>query len=129
MGDPVGAAVTATDPDGDTVTYELDNDADRTTAPGDDALFFNVDQATGQITVADELDADAGDGEYEIIVRATDPSGVADAIHDHHHGRERQRGPEHNWDGRAHGHGRLRLRRIPDLYRANTPPFGKRVPS
>ena len=30
--------------------------------------------------MADELDADAEDGEYEIIVRATDPSGLADAI-------------------------------------------------
>ena len=31
VGDPVGAVVKATDPDGDTLTYELDNDADRTT--------------------------------------------------------------------------------------------------
>ena len=44
--------------------------------------------ATGQITVAQELDYDAvGDrtagataGEYMVIVRATDPSGLADNI-------------------------------------------------
>ena len=83
VGDNVGAPVIATDPDPeDTVTYSLD--------VGGDAAFFNVDRKTGQLTVAQALDADAqrdtnddsdidsGDrdaGEYEVIVRATDPYG------------------------------------------------------
>ena len=85
VGDPVGSPVTATDPDDDTVTYELMAEA----SPNDrDDEFFNVDMASGQITVAQELDYDAvGDrtaeataGQYKIIVRATDPSGSADNI-------------------------------------------------
>ena len=85
VGDPVGDPVTATDTDNDTVTYELiaaDSPND-----GDDE-FFDIDQASGQIMVAQELDYDAvGDrtavamaGEYKVIVRATDPSGLADNI-------------------------------------------------
>ena len=85
VGDPVGDPVTATDTDNDTVTYELMAAA----APneGDDE-FFDIDQASGQITVAQNLDYDAvGDrtdtataGTYIVIVRATDPSGEADKI-------------------------------------------------
>ncbi len=85
VGDPVGDPVTATDTDNDTVTYELMAAA----APneGDDE-FFDIDQASGQITVAQNLDYDAvGDrtdtataGEYKAIVRATDPSGLSDTI-------------------------------------------------
>ena len=85
VGDPVGSPVTATDTDNDTVTYELIAVA----SPNDgDDEFFDIDQASGQITVAQELDYDAvGDrtaaamaGEYKVIVRATDPSGLADNI-------------------------------------------------
>ena len=85
VGDPVGDPVTATDTDNDTVTYELIASA----SPNDgDDEFFDIDQASGQITVAQELDYDAvGDrtaaamaGEYKVIVRATDPSGLADNI-------------------------------------------------
>ena len=97
VGANVGAPVTAYDPDPeDVVTYELvDND---TVADNDLAEWqlilssFNVDRASGQLTVAQKLDADLqrdtdGDGdmddddravgEYEVVVRATDPSGVA----------------------------------------------------
>ena len=85
MGDPVGDRVTAIDPDDDTLTYELmaaDDPNDR------DDEFFEIDRALGQIMVAQELDYDAvGDrtaaataGEYMVIVRATDPSGLADNI-------------------------------------------------
>ena len=50
--------------------------------------FFDIDMATGQITVAQELDYDAAGGRtdgatagtYMVIVRATDPSGLADNI-------------------------------------------------
>ena len=85
VGDPVGLPVTATDTNNDTLTYEL------TAATGDNARdveFFNIDQASGQIMVAQGLDYDAvGDrtpeataGTYMVIVRATDPSGLADNI-------------------------------------------------
>ena len=95
VGNNVGDAVT-TSTGGNTaqdrLTYELDNDdnADNEIpATGNDVRFFNIDQATGQITVAQELDADlveegrAGDaeaGKYEVIVRATDPSGNPDTV-------------------------------------------------
>ena len=85
VGDPVGEPVTATDTDNDTLTYELIEVA----SPNDkDDDFFDIDMATGQITVAQELDYDAAEGrtagatagEYMVIVRATDPSGLADNI-------------------------------------------------
>ena len=85
VGDPVGAPVTATDTDNDALTYELIAVA----IPNDgDDEFFDIDMATGQITVAQGLDYDAvGErtaaataGEYKVIVRATDPSGLADNI-------------------------------------------------
>ena len=88
VGDPVGDPVTATDTDNDTLTYELI----AALAPNDgDDKFFNIDQGSGQITVAQELDYDSDqdrgaadnrpdDGEYTVIVRATDPSGLADNI-------------------------------------------------
>ena len=85
VGDHVGDPVTATDTDNDTLTYELIASA----SPNDgDDEFFDIDQASGQIMVAQELDYDAvGDrtaaataGTYMVIVRATDPSGWADNI-------------------------------------------------
>ena len=88
VGDPVGSPVAATDPDNDTLTYELIEVA----APNDgDVEFFDIDMATGQITVAQNLDYDSDqgrgadadrpdDGEYKVTVRATDPSGLADDI-------------------------------------------------
>ena len=91
VGDPVGAPVTATDTNNDTLTYELDDDADSTSplATASDLQFFEIDVATGQITVAQELDFDAVGagratgavaGTYTVIVRATDPFGLADNI-------------------------------------------------
>ena len=80
----VGAPVAAHDPDPeDKVTYELVAAASPNEA---DIESFNVDRASGQITVAQELDADAARaanteaGEYVVVVMATDPSGVADNI-------------------------------------------------
>ena len=91
VGDPVGAPVTATDTDNDTLTYELDNDILSTSAlaADSDLQFFDIDMATGQIEVAKELDFDAVGagratgavaGTYTVVVRATDPSGEADNI-------------------------------------------------
>ena len=92
VGDPVGDPVTATDTDNDALTYELDNDAVSTNnnlGPASDLQFFDIDMETGQIEVAQELDYDAVGlgraagavaGTYTVIVRATDPSGLADNI-------------------------------------------------
>ena len=85
VGDPVGDPVVATDTDNDTLTYELIEDA----SPNDgDDEFFGIDRESGQITVAQDLDYDAAEGRttgatagtYMVIVRATDPSGLADNI-------------------------------------------------
>lgn len=89
VGSPVGAAVTAIDPNDDTLTYDLDVDAlDPSDGidnrePGDadptqfdaDLAFFSIDKATGQLMVAKTLDYDDNMDGYEIYVRATDPSG------------------------------------------------------
>ena len=91
VGDPVGDPVTATDTNNDTLTYELDNDALSTNqlAADSDLQFFDIDMETGQIEVAQELDFDAVGagratgavaGTYTVVVRATDPSGLADNI-------------------------------------------------
>ena len=91
VGDPVGAPLTATDTNNDTLTYELYNDADTPTTlvPDSDLQFFDIDWETGQIEVAKELDFDAVGGgradgavagTYTVIVRATDPSGSFDNI-------------------------------------------------
>ena len=77
-GMPVGAPVEATDPNDDTLTYELDSDADANTIEipeGDDVESFSIDKATGQIKLKSKLDADSGDGKYMFHVRAIDPSG------------------------------------------------------
>ena len=90
VGDPVGDPVTATDTDNDTLTYELIAVASPSPNDGDDD-FFDIDMATGQITVAQNLDYDSDqgrgtsgnrpdDGEYRVTVKATDPSGSTDNI-------------------------------------------------
>ena len=63
----VGAPVAAADNDGDRLTYTLGV-----------TELFEIDQATGQITVGDgtELDADVGDASYMVMVTATDPAGL-----------------------------------------------------
>ena len=84
--DRVGLPVTATDTDNDILTYELVAAADAGNAL--DVLFFDINMATGQITVAQGLDYDAAEGRtdgatagtYMVIVRATDPSGEVDNI-------------------------------------------------
>ena len=80
VGTFVGAALTATDPEGDELTYSLS---------GDDVAFFKIEAATGQISV------DLGVGwlgvgwfnvgldyetksSYPVIVRASDGNGVAE---------------------------------------------------
>ena len=64
-GRPVGAAVVATDPEGDRLTYTLD-------AAG--AMNFDIDVASGQLLTKVALDTEAQDGdEYTVMVIATDP--------------------------------------------------------
>ena len=86
VGTDLGSPVVAIDPDGDTLTYELDNDDDPTNAleRTGDLGFFRINKASGQITVARGLDFDENpnganpDGMYAFVVRATDPSGEFD---------------------------------------------------
>ena len=77
VGTAVGNPIIASDTnDGDILSYVL-------SGTGDDADSFDIDIATGQITVADELDHEAGsdgnDGVYELVVTAYDPSNANDA--------------------------------------------------
>ncbi len=70
----LGAPVTATDPDDDTLTYSL---------VGTDAALFDIVPASGQLLTAEildyELPADAdGDNVYRVIVRAFDGSRASD---------------------------------------------------
>ena len=89
VGEPVGLPIVATDPNNDTLTYELDNDRDTDAIDGEgpnvfDVGHFSIDQATGQLYVKKTLDWDANpppggnntppDGKYTFFVRATDPS-------------------------------------------------------
>ena len=68
----VGAPVTATDPNDDTMTYSLG---------GADAGSFNIDQGTGQITVkaATKLDLESK-ATYMVTVTATDPGNLSDSV-------------------------------------------------
>ena len=71
-GTAVGRRVTATDPDGDRVTYSL---------VGGDTELFNIDSATGQISVAQgtALDFEAKDS-YAVTARAADRRNSSDTI-------------------------------------------------
>ena len=68
----VGAEVTATDPNGDIMTYSLG---------GTDAGSFDIDQADGQISVkaGTKLDLEAK-ATYMVTVTATDPGGLSDSV-------------------------------------------------
>ena len=94
VGMPVGDPVDVDrNEDGDVLTYEIvtDNttgaDGNTSVIPSDHP-FFKVDKATGQVSVAKKLSAEETDartygpgageataGKYQIVVRATDPSG------------------------------------------------------
>ena len=81
----VGDPVVATDPNLDTLTYELDDNittgVDDTVIHADhDVNYFSINEATGQLMVKETLDYDmkgtgANQGKYKFYVRAIDPSG------------------------------------------------------
>ena len=91
--DPVVATVVARS-DTDILTYGLrtfvaNTDAGTTgvATPADaddDLAHFDIDKATGQITVAQELDFESrgtpADGKYVVVATVTDPSGLGDSI-------------------------------------------------
>ena len=66
----IGEPVTATEPDGATVTYTLG---------GADAAFFGIVAATGQLRTGAPLDYETKSG-YEVTVTATNPPGVSASI-------------------------------------------------
>ena len=64
-GQPVGAPVVATDPEGDRLTYTLDESG---------AMNFDINVATGQLLTKVALDTEAADDNvYIAMVTATDP--------------------------------------------------------
>ena len=71
-GTAVGRRVTATDPDGDGVTYSL---------VGGDTELFNIDSATGQISVAQGTSLDfETKSSYAVTARAADRRNSSDTI-------------------------------------------------
>ena len=77
-GTNIGAAVEANDLDGDILIYSLVENVD------DDSGRFEIDEATGRLTVRQPLDHEAtgnedsvaGSNVYTVVVRATDSSGA-----------------------------------------------------
>ena len=71
-GSPVGSPVTATDTDGDTLTYTLE---------GTDAASFTIDASTGQIQTETGVTYDyESQLEYSVTVKADDGKGGTDTI-------------------------------------------------
>ncbi len=66
----IGEPVTATDPDGDVLTYGLG---------GADAASFALDTATGQLITRATLDLESK-ASYEVVLTVTDGRGAGDAI-------------------------------------------------
>ena len=73
VGTSVGAAVTATDADDDTLTYSLE---------GTDAASFDIESGTGQIKTKSGVtyDFEAAQNTYEMTVKADDGNGGTDTI-------------------------------------------------
>ena len=66
----IGAPVTATDANGDTLTYSLE---------GTDAASFGIEGSTGQLSTSAALDFETKPA-YSVVVKATDPDGLSDTI-------------------------------------------------
>ena len=84
MATNLGGTVEASDPNSDTLTYQLDNDADATNDIDDtgDVGSFSIDKKTGQVSVSGlnhekpAVVGGTGQGQYMFFVRAVDPSGA-----------------------------------------------------
>ena len=74
VGSNVGAPVTATDPQTDTLTYSLGDAAGST-----DAASFTINQSSGQLRTKAVFDREAKNS-YSVTVKATDPSDLSDTI-------------------------------------------------
>ena len=71
-GEYIGVAVTATDSNGDSLTYSLD---------GTDGASFSIERNTGRLQTKAPLNREATDGEsYTVMVTATDPSGLSATV-------------------------------------------------
>ena len=70
-GEDIGAPVTATDPNNDTLTYSLDVPSRAT---------FNMVATTGRLQTKAALDYETGIRTYSVTVTATDPAGLFDTI-------------------------------------------------
>ena len=69
-GTPVGSALTATDPNWDTLSYSLS---------GTDASSFGIDRSTGQLIVKHPLDFET-QSVYEVTVRVSDDRNASDDV-------------------------------------------------
>ena len=69
-GTPVGSALTATDPNGDTLSYSLS---------GTDASSFGIDRSIGQLIVKHPLDFET-QSVYEVTVRVSDDRNASDDV-------------------------------------------------
>ena len=69
-GQAIGDPVTATDPEGDTLTYRLE---------GTDAAAFDIDEATGQLRTSAALDYETRSS-YSVTVVAEDSEGASASI-------------------------------------------------
>ena len=69
-GTPVGSALTATDPNGDRLSYSLS---------GTDAYYFGIDSSTGQLIVKEPLDFET-QSVYEVTVRVSDARNASDDV-------------------------------------------------
>ena len=69
-GTDIGSAVTATDPDGDDLTYTLS---------GEDASSFSIDEDSGQLKTQASLDFE-DTSSYSVTVTAEDPDNLSDSI-------------------------------------------------
>ena len=97
VGLPITASLRPGDDSKDTLTYSLravtekdltgtgvDLPSGTDTGPNDDRAAFDIDQVTGQITVAQKLDFESrgtpDDGKYVVVATVTDPSGLNDKV-------------------------------------------------
>ena len=70
-GQAIGAPVTATDPENDSITYRIS---------GTDAASFRISSSTGQLMTYGALDYEGARRSFTVVVTATDAGGQSDTI-------------------------------------------------